>query len=591
NNELLWIRTRAKAIEKDEKGKPTKIVGLSFDMTQQKKNEQALQDENVKFSAILENMEEGLLYFDKDNVFQEINEYFCKFMKKPREYYLGKRLEDIKLGAPPTIFTNFGSKLQRDKLIDELIQILNSFKNEPRAEPYISQFNVGQYELILRIKPIYKDEVYQGAILNFTNVTELVRAKKQAEQALNEAIKAKKEAEMANNIKSEFLANMSHEIRTPMNSIIGFSSLLSEASLPGQEQECVRFINNSAQHLLTLINDILDLSKVESGQIEFDISSFDIRDLLRETIALLKPKIKDKSIYCNTLVDSNIPKFFFGDQKYIRQVLLNVISNAVKYTDEGGITISVYSLHTAKPEKGLFNLSISVKDTGIGIPPDRLLTIFEPFDRGNKKIRDKYEGTGLGLAITRKILDLMNGAIKVESETGRGTTFTINFPLNVAEECHIGEPCSEPSEIKLEEADITKGGESQKIEVYLPKILVVEDEPVNQTLIETYLKNNNYDLTLVSTGEKALEICGEVQFDLILMDIRLPDMEGDKVTKILKANPDYINIPIIALTAYAMKGDRDKLMAQGCDDYLSKPVTRKTLLDKISEHLDKNVKS
>ncbi|MBF0398136.1 MAG: response regulator, partial [Desulfobacterales bacterium] len=376
----------------------------------------------------------------------------------------------------------------------------------------------------------------------------------------NELKKAKETAERATRIKSEFLANMSHEIRTPMNAIMGMSKLLLENEHSSQQKKYLNIINSAADNLLIIINDILDISKIEANKIEFDYQNINIYEVVNDIKNILHLPAFNKGIKLIGEVDKDLP-FIRTDPIRLKQIILNLGNNAVKFTERGEVSINVRSV---KETDTNITLSISVIDTGIGIPKGKKELLFQPFLQLSNDMTKKNHGTGLGLVISKRLVELMGGIINVESEEGKGSTFCFVITF---------EKGSSGNALEYEDyiTDINNINENLKI-------LVAEDNLFNQEVIKGFIKKHK--LTMVLNGEKVIEILKENTFDIILMDIQMPLMDGITATKIIRdKNSNVLNhdIPIVAMTAYAMKEDIDLCFKSGMNGYISKPISSKKL--------------
>ena len=376
-------------------------------------------------------------------------------------------------------------------------------------------------------------------------------------QTLKELRKARRKAEEANEAKSLFLAHMSHEIRTPLTGIMGLAELaLTNPSAPGT-RDYLALIRQSGQNLLHIINDILDFSKVEAGKLVLNTTDFSVRRMLEATVSLFEPRAMEKGLTLSLTMDAEPPELLHGDELRLRQILYNLIGNAIKFTENGEVELR---LTAAKHSASGATLGFEVRDTGCGIPADRIPTIFDRFTQADRFPTRSHQGTGLGLAIVRQLVEAMGGTIEVQSREGSGSTFSITLHLERA---------------KLDA--VPKPAETAAQDAGRPlSVLVAEDNPVNQLFLKRTLEKLGHSPSCVADGRQALETLRSVSFDCVLMDIQMPRMDGTEATRRIRDDLG-LTIPVIALTAHAIQGDREKFLDQGFDEYLAKPVAIREL--------------
>ncbi|PIF63294.1 PAS domain-containing hybrid sensor histidine kinase/response regulator [Flavobacterium sp. 11] len=530
----------------------------AVDITQLKLTECALRESEKRYRELLNNLDVGIILHDKDNSIIFSNPKASELIGLDIDQMNGKQIfnpewEFIKVDNKPLTQENYpvNEILNTKKLIKNFI--IGIKKNEKDSIQW----------LLINGFPVFNNlgEIAE-VVISFIEITELKKLE-------IELIKARDQAEAANKAKSSFLTNMSHEIRTPLNGIIGFTDLLMKTNLDKNQTEYMNTVHESAIILIEIINNILDFSKIESGKLELNVEQVNLFDLIHHVIDIFKYQAEINNIDLIVNIDATVPNYVLVDSVRLKQILVNLIGNAMKFTKEGSVALNVTAVFSENENQ--CHLKFLVKDTGIGIKDENHEKIFQSFIQEDNTITRKFGGTGLGLAITNQLLALMNSKLELNSHFGEGSEFFFTVQL---------EKSNHKNDSKDFDDSVEVGEEIPSIKnLSNKKILVVEDNKINMLLVKTLLKSILPGSTVLeaSDGKKAIKLYKKEKLDLILMDIQMPHKNGYETTAEIKQLKKYNNIPIIALTAGIMLGEKEKCLESGMDDYVSKPIIRSNL--------------
>lgn len=548
------VRLSLSALHLDD----TPVVSMLVTDLSGQKEAEALREREELFRTLAENSPDLIARYDKHLRYIYVNPSLQRYFAFPSSECIGKTNEE--LGLPEGLTETWNTAFRQ--AADTRRAVTSESMIRFQGEAYL-------------FHTLVVPEISDGEVISFISLSRDISDRRRLEEGLRQA---KQAADEANRAKSEFLANMSHEIRTPMNGIIGMTQLALMEDISPRAREYLQFVRHSGKALLEIINDILDLSKIESGKATLERKPFRLRESLESTLRSLQVSARDKGLEFYHSIDLDLPDPLLGDQGRLRQVLTNLIGNAIKFTAKGAVRVSVAKdQEPARP--GTVRLLFRVRDDGIGIPRHRLEEIFEAFSQIGLSSHIKYGGTGLGLSISKNLVEMMGGRIWVNSEIGKGSTFSFTAEFGLVEKMDELDQLSEQPETPRR----TRG----------LKILLAEDNQVNRLLAVELLKMMGHEVEVAENGREALEQLRKSPFDLVLMDVRMPDMDGLTAVKAVRrgeAGPDKAHTPVVALTAYALKGDRERFLEAGMDDYLSKPIDLEELNRVLERALKRNGK-
>ena len=545
---VVFVRENAKAVRGDD-GEVAYYEGSVEDVTERKETEQRI----VMLAHAIKSTNECVSITDLEDRLLFVNEAF------QRTYGYG---EDELIGKPITI-------VRSDKNAPGVVREINPATQEGHWQGEVqNRTKCGREFPVFLSTSLIRDET--GRPFALIGVAQDITERKRAEMEMR---RAKEDAEAATRAKSEFLANMSHEIRTPMNAIIGMTGLLLDTDLTPEQQDFAETIRSSSEGLLTIINDILDFSKIESGRLEIERHPFDLRGCLDAALDLFTEKAAGKGLDLACVLDEGVPDTVLGDDMRLRQILANLLGNAVKFTQKGEVVVSVTSRRLDStdghdPSAGnpqMHEVHFAVADTGIGIPDDRMGRLFQSFSQVDASTTRKYGGTGLGLAISKRLCELMGGSMWVESTPGKGSTF--HFTV-------ISESVAGQKRVYADgEHAVGRRSVRGSARRFPLRVLLAEDNVVNQKVALKILERMGYRADVAGDGLEVLEALRRQKYDVVLMDVQMPEMDGLQATRrIVQEAPNGNRPRIIAMTAHAMQGDREKCLDAGMDDYISKPI-------------------
>ncbi|MBI5163001.1 MAG: response regulator [Magnetospirillum sp.] len=523
-------------------GVPALLVACN-DISARVAAEQALKDQLALHQTLIDTIPNGIFYKDTEGRHLGCNRAYEAALGRTRADIVGRTFAE--LGADAEAGRRAAETDAALVAGHAPMQVYVSVLPRPQGNPVTAMVHKAAFPNAAGLPA--------GVVGAVTDITDRLAVEEELRQARDDA-------EAASRAKSEFLAVISHEIRTPMNGILGMVHLLQGTRLDARQQEWVSTIHGSGEALLTILNDILDFSRLEAGRLEVEALSFDLPSALADVMALMTPRAREKGVELAVDIAADVPAALTGDAGRLRQVLLNLVGNAVKFTPRGGVAVSVFLIGQ---RNGRAMLRFDVRDTGPGIPPEVLGRLFESFSQADSSISRRFGGAGLGLAICKRLVELMDGEIGVESEPGRGSRFWFTLPFLIAD------PALLPAT-----------GPAAAVPPCRPlEILLAEDNPVNRTVATVLLEQAGHRVTAVTDGALAVRAVAERRFDLVLMDVQMPEMDGFEATRHIRGLPDPArHTPVVAMTANVLAGDEERCLAAGMDGYVGKPFRPAELL-------------
>ncbi|WP_276496046.1 PAS domain-containing hybrid sensor histidine kinase/response regulator [Pontibacter litorisediminis] len=538
----LWAETNIRPIL-NEHGEPVKLQSAARDITQRRKSEGALKSSEKKYRDLINYSPAYICTHDLDGTIQSVNPYLLNTLGYTSEEMIGHSLVEFFPEGAKENFLLYLQKFSTANLIDGVLTILN--KEKEIRHLYYKNYKVEEPNMAPYIIAIAQD------------ITDRLRTEQ-------ELTKAKEAAEESARVKENFMANMSHEIRTPMNGILGMAGLLHKTELTDTQQNYLNIIKQSAENLLVIINDILDIAKIDAGKLELEEIPFNLSEAVQLAFQTFIYKAEEKGLTYTSVKPHTMYPVVVGDPYRLNQVLLNLLSNAIKFTDEGSVTLSYEVLNE---DDDSISLEFSVADTGIGIPPSKMGYIFEGFSQAYSSTTRKYGGTGLGLSISQTLIEMQNGRIWVESKEGEGSAFKFSLTYPKSAE-----------ELPVAQDEVIDYSSLRDI-----KVLLAEDNEVNVFLAQSILEGWGAQVDVAYNGREAVKLAEQNQYDVVLMDIQMPELSGIDATQDIRSLTDTAKagVPIMAMTANALKGDAEKYLAAGMNDYISKPFEEDKLFKKI----------
>ncbi|TVQ11494.1 MAG: response regulator [Bacteroidetes bacterium] len=544
----------------DQHGNPKKIIGTIRNITERKQAEEVIRHSEERYRILAENSSDMISKHNWDRTYLYVSPACTNLLGYYPDELTGR-------SAYQLIHSDDVENIRKNHILlleNRTNSFIESYRIRKKDGTYI------WFETNNQVIYNQNTNLVQEIVCVSRDITE----RKDKEELL----KAKEVAERANKAKSEFLANMSHEIRNPLNAIIGMTSTLSKTPLSQDQKQYLNSISVSSTNLLSILNDILDFSKIEAKKVDLVFASFSLREVARQTLEMYTPQVESKDLSISFSITPDTPEHLYGDEKKIIQILNNLISNAVKFTNEGKVEVLI-SCKNLKSDTA--NIQFQVIDTGIGVKKEDIPKMFETFRQLDISARKEYQGTGLGLSIVKSLVEMMNGKVEFESELGKGSRVSFEIPLIVSKSFETMHSTLNTTN------NLKSGGNVSNKKL---KILIAEDDAINQLYLAGFLKAQGWVVDTASNGLIALDKFSKSSYDLILMDGQMPKMDGFETTKRIREleleKQEVAPIPIIAITGYAIPGDRERFLSAGMDDYVSKPINETKLLDIIHNLVD-----
>jgi len=550
------------SVLKDGEGKVIASIGILNDVSREKQVEHQMRESENKLRIILDNSAAAITMTDEKERIVSWNSF--------AEKLLGMEPEDFRLRPVSSLYPPEEWKIIRSLNIRQ-----SGFKHHMETKAIRKDGTIIDVDLSVNI---LKDD--QGKIIGSVGMLQDITEQKRANELI---LQAKLDAEEANSAKSVFLAKMSHEVRTPMNAIIGMIDLTLDTDLTEEQQDNLKVAKDAADNLLSLINDILDLSRAQAGKVVIEEIEINVQDIVKNVCKGLMILARNKGVDVVWSIDPAIPRLLIGDPVRLRQVIVNLVNNAIKFTHKGKVQVNVNMKSLTEKD---CEVNFEVIDSGIGIPPKNLPHIFDVFTDAHNATARRYGGTGLGLAICKKIVEMMRGSIEVDSTEGTGSTFRFTILFGFKPDM-FGNAGGD------QKAKVDAGASLVPPELHHLRILLAEDNTVNQRIAVRILEKLGWKVTVVNNGQEVLNILNGQTFDVILMDDNMPLISGIECTQVIRREEKQTgqHVPVIAMTANAMAGDRERYLASGMDGYVSKPIDRNLLYEEIANLVTQRLKN